>query len=67
LSEQAAVGRAVMSQIGAQQLAADANQSAERALDGIRRIAKTIRAMRECQTPGRTTVAAAVGRSDVVT
>ncbi len=42
---------AAMSQIGVEQLAVDANQSAERALDGIRRVTKIIRAMREFAHP----------------
>ncbi len=42
---------AAMSQIDVEQLVMDANQSAERALDGIRRVTKIIRAMREFAHP----------------
>ena len=42
---------AAMSQIDVAQLMLDANQSAERALEGIRRVTKIIRAMREFAHP----------------
>jgi PAS domain S-box-containing protein len=42
---------ATLSQIGVDQLVVDANQSAERALEGIRRVTKIIRAMREFAHP----------------
>ncbi len=41
----------VIARIDVEQLAADANESAERALDGIRRVTKIIRAMREFAHP----------------
>ena len=40
-----------LSSIGVDQLVVDANESAERALDGIRRVTKIIRAMREFAHP----------------
>ncbi len=42
---------AALSTIGVDQLVIDANESAERALDGIRRVTKIIRAMREFAHP----------------
>jgi PAS domain S-box-containing protein len=43
--------RTTLSAIGVDQLVSDANQSAERALEGIRRVTKIIRAMREFAHP----------------